>query len=101
MASMYSRLHRLNIPSERGGRACRPHWDGSVNTLLTVSAAKVQGLVGAREPFEQFVHVSGAASLDRAFAQLRVRLAEKVRQGALRTVLRPCARAAFVCTMLI
>jgi hypothetical protein len=67
---------------------CRSHWDGSVNTLLTVSTAQVQGLVGAQEPFEHFVHVSGAAALDRAFAHLNAR------QGALLPALVDCTVSA-------
>jgi hypothetical protein len=69
------RLPCLSTLMPESDHECSPRWDGSVNTLLTVSAAKVQGLVGAREPFEHFVQVSGAASLDRALARLNARLA--------------------------
>jgi hypothetical protein len=53
------------------GFACRPQWDGSLNKLLTVNVATVQSLVGAHEPFEYFIRVSGADVTDRARARIR------------------------------
>ena len=54
---------------------CRPHWSGSVNQLGDVSAAGLQGVVGAPASVKDFRKVSGVAAIKAATSQLNARLA--------------------------